>query len=110
MDPIVEVFFFYLALRFRQFGAPWLLRSVRHICRGDKAFHIITKPHTICCRLRDGRQKLFEVRSGAFAPVKGRHHNVHHHVPDGCCRQPLGSSLDGAEELMQIVLVDCSKI
>ena len=110
MDPIVEVFCFYLSLCLRQFRSPRLLRSVYHICRDDEAFHNIMKPHAICCGLRDGRRKLFEVRCGAFMPVEGRRHDGHHYLLDGCCRQPLGSSLDGAEELIQIVLVDCPKI
>ena len=109
MDSIVEVFWFYLALRFRQFGSLKLLHGVCHICRDDEAFHIIMKPHAICGGLRNGRQKLFEVCRGAFAPVKGRRHDVHHRLSDRCCRRALGSSLDGAEELMQVVLVDCSK-
>ena len=110
MDPIVELFCFYIALRFRQFGSPQLMRGVCHICRDDEAFHIIMKPHAICGGLRDGRRKLFEVCRGAFAPVEGRRHDVHHHLPEVCCQRPLGSFLDGAEELMQVVLVDCSKI
>ena len=97
MDPIVEVFCFYLALRFRQFGSPRLLQSVGHICCDDEAFHIIMKPHAICGGLRDGRQKLFEVCRGAFAPVEERRHDVHHHLPDGCCWRPLDSSVGGAE-------------
>ena len=110
MDPIVEVFCFCLSLCLRQFGAPLLMRSVCHVCRDDGAFHIIMKPHAICCGLRNGRRKLFEVRRGNFVPVKGRLHDGHHYLLDGCCRRPLGSSLNGAEELIQIVLIDCPKI
>ena len=110
MDPIVDVSCFYLALRFRQFRSPRLMRGVCYIFRDDEAFHIIMKPHVICGGLRDDRRKLLKVRRGTLVPVKGHCYDFHHHLPDGCCGRPIGSSRDIAEELLQVVLVDCSKI
>ena len=100
MYPIAQVFCLDLGLCFSQFGSPRLMRGAGHILRDDEAIHIVMKPHAICGGLRNGCRKLLEVRLGALAPIEGRCHDVHHHLSDGCCRRPLGSSLDGAEQLV----------
>ena len=65
-----------------QFGSPWLLCCVVHICRDDEAFHIVMKFYSLCGGLCNGCRQLFEVRRGGLAPVKGHLHDVHHHLPD----------------------------
>ena len=64
----------------------------------------------VCGGLHDGGQELFKVCCGALAPIEGRRHDVNHHLSNGRCGRPLGSPLDGAEQLVKLVFVDCSKI
>ena len=71
-----------------------------HICRDDEAFHIVMKPRAICGGLCHGCRKFLEVHRGALTLIEGRRHDIHHDLSDGCCRRPLGSSLEGAEQLV----------
>ena len=104
--------YFALILRYASASSefPWLLRGVGNIGRNDDALHVVMEPAALCGSLCDVGRELSEVCCGVLAPIEGHRHDVDHHLLNGCCRQPLGSSLDGAEQLVQVVFVDCLKI
>ena len=110
MYPIVQVLFLDLFLCLRQFKTPRLMQSVEDICRDDEALHVVMELDAVCGSLRDGGRELLKVCCGALAPIEGRQHDVNHHMLNGCCGRSLGSSLDGAEQLVQVVFVNCPKI
>ena len=110
MYPIVQVLRLDLDLCFRQFRTSQLLRGVGNIGRDDKSLHVVMEPDAVCGGLGNGGQELLEVCRSTLAPIKGRRHDVNHHILNGCCGWPLSSSLDGAEKLVQVVSVNCPKI
>ena len=94
----------------RQIGSPRLLYGVGEIGGDHEPLHIVVESDAVGDGLRDGGGEFLEVCCGALLSVEGSRHHVDHHLPDRCCGWSFGFTLDGAEQLMERILINRSEV
>ena len=94
------------ALCLHQIRSPCLLCCLGDIGGDHHPIHVVVELEAVGSGLCDCGGELFEICCGTLLSIKCRCHHVHHHMPDRCCVWSFGATRDGAEQLMERILID----
>ena len=87
-----------------------MLCGVGNIGGDHDPLRILVETDDVGGSLHDDGGEFFKVCYGAISPVQGRRTHVDHHLPDRCCGWSFMSTLDDADQLMEIILIYSSDI
>ena len=107
---VVQVIGLDIALCLRQIRYPCLLCGVGNIGGDHETLHDVVELDAVGGGLCDCGEEIFEICCDTLLSIKCRCHHVHHNLSDRCCGWSFGSTHDGAEHLMERILMDRSEV